>query len=378
MTTKRNNGSGSVYQRKDGRWVAQVVDPVTNKKIGQYLKTKNAANKALREMLTKLDAGLPAQDANISLRDYTEEWLKAKALRKRSESTVYAYGKRFELYVFPLIGTKRLNQLTVRDIEKVLDSATAQQLSHATVNGIKNALGTLLQDAMKERLISSNPARLAEIRFKQQPVSKQVPSTNEVREIIKIARNKKGNAEKEIGRILQVCALTGARIGEVLAMKWSDLDIENQSWNVSRTATRDTQGKTKMGDETKTRRTRKVLLSKTLIQLLREQRIAVKQREIGSGVWTDFGLVFPDRFGQLRDSRNLKRLVLKYFPEWKYGFHAFRAWFISYGLLESGASDVQVARLVGHAKTSMTKDIYGRQLDEGALLVTSSIENVLR
>lgn len=96
-------------------------------------------------------------------------------------------------------------------------------------------------------------------------------------------------------------------------------------------------------------------------------------------VWGErAGEDLPNIFGQVRDSRNLKRLVLKYYPEWRYGFHAFRAWFISYGLLESGASDVQMARLVVHAKTSMTKDIYGRQLDEGALRVTESVDNALQ
>lgn len=130
-----------------------------------------------------------------------------------------------------------------------------------------------------------------------------------------------------------------------------------------------------LGEGAKTRKSRQVALSDSQFQVLRDQRKLVKERQVASGVWTDTDLVFPDRFGQLRDSRNLRRLVVRFYPDWNFGFHALRRWFASYGLLDSAASNVQMARLMGHSKTNMTKDVYGKRLAEGALRIVESIHD---
>jgi integrase len=181
---------------------------------------------------------------------------------------------------------------------------------------------------------------------------------------------------RELGRILLICANTGARVGEVLAMKWDDVDLEKGSWRLISTLTRDENGKSMFGSRTKTGRARLVSLSPSVIEALKIQETYVAYVKSMSSVWGEEGYVFPSKLGRFKDVNNVYKSMRRYFPEWTYSFHGLRHWFVSQGL-QSGIADVQIARMIGHESTRTTNDIYGHILEEGQETMMDVIRRAL-
>lgn len=375
---KRMNGAGSVYQRKDGRWVAKVWDPAAGKHKMKYTTTRNKAEEQLRAMLVRIESGAPAVDSGMTLTAFAEEWLTERAGRRRSESTVHEYRSRLTRHVLPELGHKPLSKITVRDVELVLDKVAAQGLRPASVRAVRNAIAALFSDARKDRIVAVNAASSAELPL-MAPISRtrKEPSTEELRSLLEGALHRDDDDECELGRLLLMCAHTGARIGEILAAKWSDIDLEGQVWNLSRTTTKDIQGRLTVGSRTKTGESRRVDLTGEATQALRIQAEFVAYRRSMAVFWHDQDWVFPSSIGTVRDSHNLRKFLKRTFPDWQYSFHGIRHWFVSMGLTTSGVGLVQVARLVGHRSTKTTADVYGHLLDEGSSKVLKTVTSAL-
>ena len=160
---KRDNGAGTIYQRKDGRWVAAVWDPFTQTQKSQYAQTRVRAEMKLREMLNRVQAGQPVGDVTLPLETYAEDWIQFRAGKRRSTSTVHAYSTRLRTYAYPFVGKKRVDKVTTADIEDLLDYVAEKGLSKGTVQATRNALSAMFSDAVKERALAVNPVRGAQL-----------------------------------------------------------------------------------------------------------------------------------------------------------------------------------------------------------------------
>jgi len=376
MATKRENGAGSIYQRKDGRWVAQVKDPITGKLKVRYTSTKNKADVLLRDMLQRMDQGSTAADSHQTLSDYLKFWLENRAMRRRAPGSVYEYTSRIHLHISPALGHLKINRITQTTVEDFLDSLQRKGLSQATIKGIRTTLGAVFTDAVRDRVVAFSPVRLAQMPIMNPKPRKPVPTTAQVKELLKEIRDTTDDSKAELGRILTMCIFTGARIGEILTMRWSDLDLENGTWLLSRTSTRDVNGKQTIGKRTKTGEVREVLLADEALQVISTQRSYLLRHRMKAKIWTELDLVFPSEVGTMKDNKNLRNRLLKTFPQWKFGFHDIRHWFASQGL-QAGVGVVQVARLLGHRSTATTQEIYGHLMTEGSEAVIKTVQRAI-
>jgi integrase len=365
---KRGNGEGSIRLRRDGRWEITVTDPATSKRRSAYAKTEAEAKRLLRQMTAKADVGVPVLDAGALIVHYATAWLEDRAGRRRAESTVREYAYRFERWILPAIGQRRLRDLTVIDVEDLFDELAAQQLARSTIKSIRNALCAMLSDAVRARHLSTNVARLAQLpEDAVDPQKQPIPTDADILALLKAAR------ETELEPVLRLCAGTGARIGEVLAAKWEDLDLESGIWRVSRTLTVNRAGQTIIGKRTKTRRDREVFLPPELVTEIRRQRARVASLRIAALYWQDHDLVFPTTIGTPQDihnaRRDLKALTTKVgFPG---SFHAIRHWFASKAV--TLAPDVVVAKILGHARTATTNDLYAHLRESDAARIAVAV-----
>lgn len=376
--SKRSNGMGSVFQTADGRWVAQVTDPDTKKQKRRYAKTENRARELLREMRSRIDEGAPALDSKRLFKIHAEDWLKRTAGLRRSPNTVYEYRSRLSKHVYPHLADKPLGSIRTRDVEAVLADAVAKGLSRETVLGIRKALGAIFSDAVRDNLLRQSPVTKAQIRGLPSKKPVVVPTSDEVRALYQAISVAEGEATTELGRILLILMLTGARIGEVLAMRWDHVNLADGTWAVQDTLSRDQEGRTAFASQTKTGEGRTVLLLPEAIQVLELQREYVSYRRAMAPIWQEQGLVFSSAIGTAKDERNLRRLLKASFPDWPHVFHGLRHWFISIGLLESGASREQVSKMAGHKSSRTTDELYTHLMREGADRVLGSIARTLR
>ncbi len=376
MVIKRENGAGSIYQRKDGRWVAQIKDPITGKLKVRYAPTKNKADLLLRKMLQRMDHGSPASDSQQTFGDYLEFWLEKRALRRRSPASVYEYTSRIHLHIKPALGYMKVNRINQTTIEDFLESLRLKGLSQATIKGIRTTLGAVFTDAVRDRVVAFSPVRSAQMPIMNPKPRKAVPTSSQIKALLGQIKNATHEPHAEIGRMLTMCIFTGARIGEILTLRWSDLDLENGTWLLARTATRDVNGNQVIGQRTKTGEVREVLLSVEALQVISEQRSYLLRHRIKARIWTELDLVFPSDVGTMKDAKNLRNRLNKAFPDWEFGFHDIRHWFASQGL-QAGVGVVQVARLLGHRSTATTQEIYGHLMTEGSEAVIKTVQRAI-
>lgn len=371
----RHYGEGSVFQRSDGRWCAKVTDPATGKSSTRYAKDESSARKLLLEMSRRAAAGAPVSDKRMTLKKYSQEWLSSRAGRRRSESTLYEYESRLERHIYPSLGALKLSSLTIPRVEAWLDELLEKGLSPSTVAAIRNTLAAVLSDAVKQRHLAVNVARLAEMPFRGEvsPVKVTPPTVGSTRKLLELADKK----DPEIGRFLRVIASTGCRIGELSAARWVDVDLERGLWRVERTITRDRQGRSKVGETTKSREAREVKLPSSAVEALLEQRRDVRKRQLAAPVWVDEAFVWPTSIGTAPDVHNVRKRIRAVATE--AGFdgsaHSLRHLFASIAA-ESFELTI-VAKLLGHKRVSTTSDLYAHLRPETRDGVADVVESAI-
>lgn len=252
MAKKRANGEGNIRKRKDGRWEGRYTagyDSATGKRI-----IKNVLGKTQAEVKDKLAAAMDdAKDLDVvrsddyTLGSWLTNWYTLYAKPNVRVSTAEYYRRSIELHVNPRIGGIKLNKLTGRDLQKLyqdlrengrlreVQKEKSPGLSASTVRGIHLMLHNALGRAVKERLIQRNPTEDCIAPKLEKKEMKFLPAED----------MKAYLAEAQRRNVLPVFYLelvSGLRKGELVALLWSDLDIENQTISVSKQATRNENG----------------------------------------------------------------------------------------------------------------------------------------
>lgn len=252
MAKHRANGEGNIRKRADGRWEGLYTagyDPVTGKRI-----IKNVLGKPQAEEKGKLNQAV--ENANVLDVSRTDEhtvlswlrtWYELYSKPNVCPSTAEYYRRSIELRVAPRIGDIKLNRLTSRDLQKLYrdlqengrlrkeQKAAKSGLSNATVRGIHMMPHNAFDRAKKEKLILSNPAEDCII-----------PKPEKQAMIILYPEDMKAYlATAEEYGVLPMFYLeltSGIRKGELVALLWSDLNIEERTISVSKQAGRDADG----------------------------------------------------------------------------------------------------------------------------------------
>jgi integrase len=376
--TRRAKGTGTVYQRGDGRWVARAKDPATGKTVTRYAPDENTANDYLGEMTARKAKGDPVADTRITLKRYAEEWIASgRAERRRAESTLYQYESRLRVHIYPGLGHLRLAELRVDHVERFLDDLLDKGLRAPTVEAVLTTLGAVLSDAVRVRHLAVNVARLAEMPYRAadtEPEPIEPPTVEQVRALLEAM----DEHDPEIGRLLRLLAGTGVRIGEALAATWTDLDLDEGLWQVRRTVTIDRKGRSIVGSTTKGRAARLVRLPAPVVEALREQRREVTKRRLAALVWhNELDWVWPTVIGTHLDPSNVRKRVRAVADP--IGFegtpHDLRHLFAS--LAVETAELTVVAKLLGHRRASITSDTYAHLLPGKRLEVVDNVSDRL-
>ena len=380
---RRSNGEGSIYQRSsDNRWVGSAyVYTATGQRKRRLV--YGASFDEVRQKLDKIKGdsanGVLVPDRSTSLRDYLEYWLREIASHKRA-TTLRGYESAVRLHIIPVLGTKRLDKLTGADVrhliavcrQKCLCCANGYDKNHAEakrccsagrccartpsrrqIQYIHAVLRNTLSNAEREELITRNVAKLVQIPTPRYKVGKGLP-VNDVKRLLSEAK------ETRFYPVYVLAATLGLRRGELLGLRWNDIDFAKNTLQVAQTVQR-VSGRLIIG-ETKTDASDAVIpLPKITRAMLLEQREhQATVRDDAGQLWTEHDLVFTTGIGTPIEPRALNThwegiRVRAGLPGVR--LHDLRHTVVSL-LLELGTPPHVVQAIARHADLEVTMKIY--------------------
>jgi integrase len=260
-----------------------------SKKIGDK-RTTNAVARKVRERLAAGDIGI-VRDQCPTVKKYGKQWLYSP-LREQAESTLMKYREAFKQHIEPYFGGKRLDEIKRRHVKEFIGTLKSKGLSESRSKVIKAVLSGIYENATEDEIVSINPCQgTTKYCGKDAETSINPLTATEVQKMLE----KAAALKIELYTAYLVAVRTGIRLGELLALEWSDIDWDKRAIEVSKTY----DYRLKKTRLPKNKKTRTVDLTPATVEALRNLRNRRKVASIG-------GLIFVNGKG--------KRLMYNYIP----------------------------------------------------------------
>lgn len=316
-------------------------------------KSKASAERSQRVFLTGIEQGTDPFPETMTVREYAESWLTTKATQVRA-GTIRRYRQLINTHALPVIGSYRLERVKPAQIQAVLDGMRAKDLAPATIIQARAALGAMFGTALSGGLILSNPVSAVK-RPRIDRTGSVALTAEQLSNLISAAKG----TTWEIPILL--AATTAARRGEVLGLRWADVDLGESRVRIVRSLQRAEHGLT--FEEPKTDRSRREFAVPEFVAgRLRHHREAQAERCLALGsAWVNEGLVCdrgdggpldPDAF-----SKAFKRIAEKAGLPDTVHLHDARHG-IATKLMAANVNPGIVSALLGHAAPGFTLAVY--------------------
>ncbi|MGC0340033.1 integrase [Streptomyces sp. SLBN-8D4] len=372
---KRNpNGAGTITKRKDGRYqcAVYVLQPDgTRARKFAYGKTWQECDTKRRELLAKVDQGVPVPTRSAKLSDWLPYWLDNIVKPRRKLSTYDKYETHVRLYLVPMLGSKRLESLGVADIRRFL-TQLENRTTAATAKESHRVLRSALSAACREELIARNVAGLVEPpRASSRELS---PWTlDETLDFLAASR------KDPLYAAFVLAIAMGLRRGELVGLRWTDVDLDKRVLYI-RQQTQRRRG-VLYDDDTKNRRNRALPLPAMCVAPLRWHRMRqVVARQRAGESWDDGGYVFATRNGRPVEPRNVYRSFTRVAQS--AGLRVIRLHDARHGcatlLTAAGVAPRVVMEILGHSQISITMDVYTHVVQDTQREAISHMDRLLK
>jgi integrase len=367
---------GSIRARGDGYEisVSAGVDPVTGKRkrIYRWARGKREAERVLTDLLKAVDSGSFADPGRLTMADYLRDhWLPHISTRVRPR-TAQRYSQLLERHVVPVVGSVRMAKLRPAHVQQVVDQATASGLAPRTVAAVYRTLHGALAQAVRWQLLAVNASTAIRPPRTERP-ELHSPDTAKVGKVLDAARGTRLYVP------LALAASTGLRRGEILALRWRDVDLEAGSFRVVASLQR--VGADLVFLPPKTDRARRTVgLPASTVALLRRHRKEQAERRLLLGeAWSDLELVIERGDGEPFPpdslSRDWYRLVRRVgLPGLR--LHDLRHAYAT-ALLTAGVHPKVASEALGHSSVAFTMDTYQHLMPTMQDTATRAIEQAL-
>ena len=369
MASRRSSGEGSIYQRKDGTWMASIqVNGVRRSAYGATRREAAAKLNILRQQL------MPAQVSSVPSSHTVDElldcWLEAKASALKP-STLHTYQETCRRHIRSELGPLALDRLTPQRLQGLYGNL--QAVGHArTALKVHRLLSQSLYLAVRWDWLPANPcAKVDAPRYR--PLQKELWTLQQLRTFLD------GTRGHTLWPFWLLAAHTGCRSGELTALTWRDVDLPAASLSIRRTVRRIagewvfSEPKTRSG-------ARHIGLSAQAVDALRQQEDAVARRKVECRViWQKLDLVFPSIKGTPLEPAGLSEALRKACARLSLPpitTHTFRHLHASM-LLGAGLPIPEVSRRLGHANPAITMAVYAHVLGHDVRAAVEAVERLL-
>jgi len=350
--------------------VAQVS--LNGRRLTKYAKTQRECRDWIKETLTKISNGLTFQSSRITLESFMSTWLDGKELSRRPQ-TVLQYRALAKQYIIPQMGKMRLQDIQPNYLKRLYLSMKEEGRGARTVQMIHTLMHAVLKQAVKEGILGRNPADAVE-RPKVEQAERHILTEGQARQLIIATMGTR------YGTLIYMALMTGMREGELLGLKWSDVDWDKGQLHIQRQLQRlKVNGSGLVPPKTKAGKRIIVLGQETVDRLARHHEAQELQKMANRARWEENELIFPNTIGKPENWRNMyadyKDLLHENgLPD--ISFHDLRHTSLSF-LLDMGTPINTVQQRAGHSKASITTDTYGHSLAHSEQVAAEMLEELL-
>lgn len=386
--SRRGKNEGSIFQRKDGRWVGQIqighYPDGRRKFVTYYGKTRREVARKLEDSIASFNHHTFIEPSRITFEEWVWCWMKNFKSRSVSESTYARYFSLINNYISPQIGYMKLQDIRSIHVQAVYNYCVDKHLSGSCIKHIHTVFKQSLDQAINQNLISVNPA-LKTIRppVRNKPVT--VLTVEQQERLISTLKN------DTMGTLIKLALGTGARIGELLGLRWEHVDFENMEIHIVQGLVREFEfdEEKKVAHATSLKlsklKTESILrtiplttyLASVLQNYKRNQRRYMKR--LGDNITVISDLVFTNESGNYLDESNARKkyaLLLQKADIPHIKFHALRHTFAT-RILEANVHPKVAQELLGHSNASTTLDIYSHVLPNQKRDAIKKLEGII-
>lgn len=358
---KRSNGEGTIYKRQDGRWCAAYYDEDYHRHY-VYGKTQTEVKQKLKE---KRNEKPDKNKQTLIFQGWVKEFLEKY---KKNELKITTYDSYMTIYrkhiLDSRLGKTALDKVTTEMLQKYYNDKLANGYNSKTVHAIGIVINLALNMAVKLRILPENPNAFTSIPKKKKYEAAYL-SAEEVNRIVIEAK------DEELYPIIITTVYTGMRKGEVMALKWENVDFQERKIYIRNSLCRvednepDEKGHLHaryeiLEPKTKTSIRMIPMMDEVYNALMEQKKRQDSDKQEYRDIYMDQGLVFADKIGNYLPQRSFMEKYHTFLN--KYGvkdirFHDLRHTFATL-LIESDISMKIVQELLGHSTITTSMDIY--------------------
>jgi integrase len=395
---RRGRGEGSVFEREDGRWVGSVS--LGNAESGKR-KRRTVYGDTKKDVLGKLDrlrgdarVGSLPDAQGMTVGQLLDRWLQS-SMSKTETRTFEERGRIVKNHLRPRLGGLKLARLTALHVEGLYADMGREGVGASTIRHAADMLGVALSHACQLRLIPFNPA--AAVSKPKEPAREMLfLAPDQIKVLLESAR------DQRCYPLLVLALATGCRQGELLALKWEDVDLQKGALTVRRSLAQTDQGFEAKEPKTAAGR-RTIALPDLAVAVLMQHKAAMLKAGLLSSP------IFCTRDGKYLLKRNVLRALrcvirrantppgkinkggrpkkgqaprgkesfesLKLIPA-KLRFHDLRHTVASV-LLSQGQSVRAVSQRLGHSNAALTLRVYAHCLPSDDLQLATGLNRLL-
>lgn len=374
--SRRGNGEGTVYRRKDGRCVGAfyVLRPNGGRvRRAVYGLTRAEASKRLAEMVAKTAAGVPLAVEAWTVERYAAHWLATVVKPRLRPSTYASYRDTLRLHIVPVLGRYALQKVTPADVRRLLADKSETGLSVRSVQIVHATLRVMLAEAVRDELLERNVASI--VRGPSETREEVRPWSFEEAERFLIAAS-----EDRLYALFAVGVALGLRRGELLGLRWADVDLEAPVLRVRQQIQRIYRAGLITGPPKSSRSRWDIPMPAFAVRVLREHRMRQAEERLALGpYWVDSGLVFTSTVGTALEPRNLTRVLDELQLSAgvrRIRFHDLRHTCASL-LMAQGVPPRVVMDVLGHSQFSITMDLYSHVMPSALQEAAEAMDRAL-
>jgi integrase len=335
------------------RYTIQTATGAKRKAV--YGKTRKEAAEKLTKALADRDMGLVFEGENQTLAAFLDSWLNGTVKGSVKATTYESYERLIRCHIKPELGRRKLKTLAPDHVQTLYQRKLDSGLAPGTVRQIHSVLSRALDQAMRWGTL---PRNVCKATTPPKPDAEEIKplDAEQARRLLRTA----GGDRFEALYVLAVTA--GLRIGELLALRWKDVDLEAGGATLRVQRTKSTAKSGPVFTTPKNGKGRSITLTRHAVEALKAHRATQNAERLKAGsLWQDYGLIFCTHGGKPLDSHNLARTSFKplleraELPDIR--FHDLRHTCATL-LLSRGHHPKLVQVLLGHSTVALTLDRY--------------------